>query len=83
MSPGFAGHLEFLVSTSEDSADRDKRLLDEWARSNLATWLFWILLTIITGTMFQGTVRAAAFLTRFPSGLIVAPSWCLRLGRSE
>ncbi|KAI1796264.1 hypothetical protein LXA43DRAFT_660711 [Ganoderma leucocontextum] len=27
-----AGHLEYLVSAPEDPADRDKRLLDEWAR---------------------------------------------------
>ncbi|KAI0660865.1 Sec63-domain-containing protein [Cubamyces menziesii] len=32
MGLDLAGHLEHLVSTVEESADRDKRLLDEWAK---------------------------------------------------
>ncbi|RPD67035.1 Sec63-domain-containing protein [Lentinus tigrinus ALCF2SS1-7] len=36
MTPDFAGHLEYLVSTSEDSADRDRRFLDEWARYQIS-----------------------------------------------
>ncbi|EIW61251.1 Sec63-domain-containing protein [Trametes versicolor FP-101664 SS1] len=32
MAPDLAGHLEYLVGTAEESADREKRLLDEWSR---------------------------------------------------
>ncbi|KAI0650624.1 Sec63-domain-containing protein [Trametes meyenii] len=35
MAQDLARHLEYLVSTAEESADREKRLLDEWARSSL------------------------------------------------
>ncbi|PIL37268.1 hypothetical protein GSI_00961 [Ganoderma sinense ZZ0214-1] len=35
-TPTLAGHLEYLVSAPEDPGDRDKRLLDEWARYNAA-----------------------------------------------
>ncbi|KAI0352820.1 Sec63-domain-containing protein [Trametes cingulata] len=36
MAQGLTGHLEYLVSTVEDSADREKRLLDEWARYSVS-----------------------------------------------
>ncbi|KAI0774394.1 Sec63-domain-containing protein [Fomes fomentarius] len=36
MAPTFPDHLESLIGSSEDSVDRDKGLLDEWARFCLA-----------------------------------------------
>ncbi|KAL7282501.1 hypothetical protein ACG7TL_003972 [Trametes sanguinea] len=35
MASDFTGHLRYLVSTADESADREKRLLDEWARYNI------------------------------------------------
>ncbi|KAJ3002623.1 hypothetical protein NUW54_g5749 [Trametes sanguinea] len=35
MSADLTGHLQYLVSTADESADREKRLLDEWARYHI------------------------------------------------
>ncbi|KAI9056561.1 Sec63-domain-containing protein [Trametes sanguinea] len=35
MSSDLTGHLQYLVSTADESADREKRLLDEWARYHI------------------------------------------------
>ncbi|KAI0638306.1 Sec63-domain-containing protein [Trametes polyzona] len=36
MASDLAGHLNYLVGTAEESADREKRILDEWARYSVS-----------------------------------------------
>ena len=58
MSPTLtlAEHLEYLVSAPEDPGDRDKRLLDEWARSVIRPLLLsrLVCLTIISQVQRRG-----------------------------
>ncbi len=83
-----AGHLEYLVSAPEDPGDRDKHLLDEWARSVIHQLCYLALYLTIRSQVHRRREQCVLLLTLtrlWSLGLMYTPSdfTLRRTGRSR